>query len=406
MDELRERIEALPGLPALLSALEGLPPAYLVGGAVRDLLRGAGHVDLDVTVEGDARTVARTLASRLGGEAIEHERFGTATVSAPDLRVDLATARRERYPHPGALPEVEPAALAEDLGRRDFTVNAMAAALSGDDVGALHDPHGGRADLDAGVVRVLHDSSFIDDPTRLLRALRYEARLGGGLDPATEELARDAVGAGAPSTVSGKRVRDELFDLLREPEAPAALERMHSLGLDAALHPALRVDADRAASALLACAETGAEPALAALAALIVPAADALHPWLDRLALTRDERDRVARAAAVGPRLAHQLTPDLAASRLHALLHNEPPEALALTLAWGAPGAVVLRYLGDLSGARLEVTGDDLVAAGVPESPAVGHALQETFRRKLDGEVSGREDELAMALELARGRGI
>lgn len=402
MAGLRERIEALPGLPALLSALEGLPPAYLVGGAVRDLLRGADHVDLDVTVEGDALAAARAVAERLGGEVAEHDRFGTATVVAPQVAVDLAATRRERYPRPGALPEVEPAPLAEDLGRRDFTVNAMAAALSGKLVGELHDPHGGRADLERGSVRILHPGSFLDDPIRLLRALRYEARLGARMDERTEALAREAVAAGALSTVSGKRIRDELLDLLREPDAPAALERMRELGIDSALHPALRVAPERAASALLACAETAADPALAALSALIAPDADALHPWLDHLALTRPERDRVARAASVGPRLAHRLAADLTASGLHELLHGEPPEALALALAWGAPGEVVLRYRTDLSGTRLEVTGDDLVAAGVPQSRALGRALEETLRRKLDGQVSGRADELALALKLAR----
>lgn len=403
MEGLRERMEALPGLPALVSALEGLAPAYLVGGAVRDLLRGATHVDVDVAVEGDAREVARAIAARLGGEAIEHERFGTATVRAPGLQADLATTRRERYPAPGALPEVEPAPLEEDLGRRDFSINAMAATLSRDGLGTLHDPHGGRADLHAGVVRVLHGRSFVDDPTRLLRALRYEARLGGGLDPGTEEQARAAIAGRALDTVSGKRVRDELLDLLREPEAPAALARMRELKLDCALHPALRVLPDRAASAMLACADTGADRALAALATLMVPDAEALHPLLDRLALTRDERDRVARAAEVGGHLAHRLHADMPASRIHALLHGEPLETLAVALAWGAPGEPVLRYLSDLRGARLDVTGDDLIAAGVPESPALGEALAETLRRKLDGEVSGRDDELALALSLARG---
>ena len=402
MGKLRERIEALPGVPALLAALDGLPPAYLVGGAVRDLLRGVEHVDLDVAVEGDAREVARVVASRLGGEAVEHERFGTATVRAPQVHVDLATTRRERYPQPGALPEVESASLAEDLGRRDFTINAMAAALSGEEVGTLHDPHGGRADLEAGVVRLLHERSFIDDPTRLLRALRYEARLGGRLDPRTEELAREAIATRAPDTVSGQRIRDELLDLLREPEAPAALTRMRELDLDCALHPAWRVLPERAASAMLACAETGADPALTVLAALMVPDAEALHPMLDRLGLTRHERDRVSRAAEVGGHLAHRLTGEMPDSQLYTLLHCEPLETLAVMLAWGAPGEPVLRYLSDLRGARLEVTGDDLIAAGVPESPALGHALDETLRRKLDGEVSGRDDELALALELAR----
>jgi tRNA nucleotidyltransferase (CCA-adding enzyme) len=405
MVTLRERIEAVPGVPALVSALEGLAPAYLVGGAVRDVLRGASHVDLDVAVVGDAREVARTVAERVGGEAVEHERFGTATVRAPSLHVDLATARRERYARPGALPEVEPAGLGEDLGRRDFTINSMAAALSGEEVGTLHDPHGGRADLEAGIIRVLHDRSFVDDPTRLLRALRYEARLAGRLDPRTEDLAREAIEARALGTVSGKRIRDELLDLLREPEAPAALTRMRELKLDCALHPALRVYPERAASAMLATAETGADPALASLAALMVPDAEALHPLLDELALTRDERDRVARAAEVGGHLAHRLRPDMPASAIHSLLHGEPLETLAVALAWGAPGEPVLRYLSDLRGVRLEVTGDDLIAAGVPESPAIGNALEETLRRKLDGEVSGRGDELALALELARGGG-
>ena len=154
----------------LLPALDGLAPSYLVGGAVRDLLRGADAVDLDVAVDGDARSVARALAERLGGTAREHERFRTATVRADDLSVDLATTRRESYPEPGVLPLVEEAGLGDDLARRDFTINAMALGLSGDDLGHLYDPREGLTDLDEGVVRVLHDGRFRDDPTRLLRA--------------------------------------------------------------------------------------------------------------------------------------------------------------------------------------------------------------------------------------------
>jgi tRNA nucleotidyltransferase (CCA-adding enzyme) len=403
---LREQIEALPGMAELLPALEGLAPAYLVGGAVRDLLRGERPLDLDVAVDGDAGDVARTLAERLGGEVDqEHDRFGTATVVAPAGRVDLARARRERYAAPGALPEVEPAGLDEDLRRRDFSVNAMAASLAADDLGALQDPLGGRADLDAGVIRVLHERSFADDPTRLLRAVRYETRLGGGMDPRTEELAQEAIDGGALGTVSGARVRVELLLLLEEPEMPAALDRMTRLGLDRALDPLLHFDADRAASAALGAAETGADRALAALAALVAPQGDALHPWLDRLALTRFERERVARAAEAGPRLAHRLRSEMRDSEVHALLSGEPSETLAVALAWSAPGEAVLRYAGGLRDARLEVTGADLIAAGVPESPALGHALEETLRRKLDGEVAGRDDELALAIELARRDG-
>jgi tRNA nucleotidyltransferase (CCA-adding enzyme) len=382
----------------LLPALEGLPPAYLVGGAVRDVLRGADAVDLDVAIEGDARIAAREIADRLGGTAVEHERFGTATVKADELTVDLATTRRETYAHPGALPDVEPASLTEDLIRRDFTINAMAAGLSGDDLGVLHDPHGGQADLEAGVVRILHPRSFVDDPTRVLRAVRYEVRLGFRMDQETERLAREADLA----TVSGARVRDELIDLLREPEAPAGLARLAELGLDRSMHPALRADPDLAASAQLGTAEVGADPALAALAALVAASPDELEPWVEDLHLGRDERDAVMRAARKGPQLARMLAPDLPPSAVHALLSCEPPEALAVALAAGAPAEPVLRYVADMRGVRLEISGADLLDAGVPESPAIGRALAETLKLKLDGRVNGRDEELQAALEIAR----
>jgi tRNA nucleotidyltransferase (CCA-adding enzyme) len=393
----------IPGLEPLIPALEGLPPAFLVGGAVRDLLLGRTTVDVDVAVEGDARAVARELAERLGGEAVEHERFGTATVRAGDLVVDLATTRRETYAEPGALPEVEPAGLAEDLGRRDFTINAMALGLSGDDRGVLHDPHGGRDDLDTKVIRVLHGQSFIDDPTRLLRALRYEARFGFRMDEQTERLAREAAAGPGFSTVSGPRVRDELLDLLAEEEAPAAVARMHELGLDRALDPSIEADPELVAGTQLACAETGADRAMAGLAALVSSAPDQLGDWLEDLHTGRPATDAVMRAAVKGPQLASTLRNELAPSAVHAVLSCEPPEALALALARGAPGDPVLRYLADLRGVRLEITGNDLIEAGIAQSPELGRALEETLRRKLDGKVSGRAEELRLALALARG---
>jgi tRNA nucleotidyltransferase (CCA-adding enzyme) len=393
----------IPGIDRLLPALEGLDPAFLVGGAVRDLLLGRATVDLDVAIEGDARAVARELAGRLDGEAKEHERFGTATVTAGDLDVDLATTRRETYEEPGALPEVHPAGLAEDLGRRDFTINAMALDLNGQSVGHLEDPEGGREDIDAGLIRVLHGRSFIDDPTRLLRALRYEARFGFRLEEQTERLAREAAAGPGFSTVSGARVRDELLDLLSEDEAPAAVGRMRELGLDRALHPSLEADPELVASTLLACTETGADRALAGLAALVSSAPEWLHLWVEDLHLGRQQADAVMRAATKGPQLASTLRTELTPSAVHAVLSCEPPEALALALARGAPGEPVLHYLADLRGVRLEITGHDLVEAGVPESPQLGRALDETLRRKLDGEVSGRRQELELALALARG---
>src|SRR6187200_3214815 len=185
-DNLAEAMhDAYPELEAVRQAAED--PVYLVGGAVRDLLLGRGSSDIDLVVVGDAGK----LAARLGAETVEHERFATAKVELDGHEVDIATARTEAYPSPGALPVVEPAdSIEADLGRRDFTINAMAVPLSGGD--GLIDPHGGRADLENGLLRVLHARSFEDDPTRAIRAARYAARLGLRLEDETEALLRAA----------------------------------------------------------------------------------------------------------------------------------------------------------------------------------------------------------------------
>jgi tRNA nucleotidyltransferase (CCA-adding enzyme) len=387
----------------LLPALEGLEPAYLVGGAVRDLLRGDEPKDVDIAVEGDARSVGRAVAERLGSDAREYERFGTATVETPDSTYNFATTRQETYDEPGALPRVTPASLAEDLGRRDFAINAMAVGLTGDDLGHLYDPFGGLADMEAGVVRVLHERSFLDDPTRLLRALRYATRLGFALDPETERLAREAVAADALSTVSGARIRDELMDLLRETDAPSGIQRMRELEIHSALHPELDPDPELVASAALGATAIGADRGIAALAALIEEAPEKLDLWLGDLHLLAEERDAAARAARVAPRIAMALRErEHSPSELRALLGREPLVALALALALRAPSEPVLRWISDLRPVQLEISGADLLAAGVPEGPALGRALDETLNRKLDGLLSGRDAELETALLLAR----
>jgi len=192
---------------------------WLVGGAVRDLLLGRATRDADllVDVSGDAAALARELGKRLGAKPRRHARFGTATLELPDgVRLDLARPRREAYAHPGALPEVAfPATLAEDLARRDFAIHAMALPLSSRR--RLVDPFGGRKDLAAGRIRVLHDRSFLDDPTRAYRAVRYAARLGFRLERPTARLLREAVASGAVDAVSGDRLRRECMLILSEP---------------------------------------------------------------------------------------------------------------------------------------------------------------------------------------------
>ena len=401
--DLRERVRRLPGMDALLPALIDLPPVYLVGGGVRHVLSTDRAPDsLDLAVEGDGRVVARELAARLNGRVREYESFGTATIWTGRIPLDLAATRREVYDEPGALPRVEAAPLAEDLGRRDFSINAMAIGLRGDDLGHLYDVHRGLADLEERLIRVLHDGSFLDDPTRLLRAVRFEIRLGFTMAEETERAARVAVMEGALSTVSGKRIRDELMDLLGEVEAPDAVRRLSDLGIDRGLHPALRPDPDLVASAALGAVALTADRSLAALAALCASAPDELEDWLVGLQLDARDRDAVLWAARWAQPLARILRErEHTPAELRPLLGHERPETLALALAFGAPPEPVLRWITDLSRVRLEITGDDLLEAGVPEGPALGRALEGTLDRKLDGLVSGRDEELRIALSLA-----
>lgn len=401
--ELRERVRAVPGVERLLGALEGLAPAYLVGGAPRDLIRGARVVDLDVAIEGDGVLAAQEIARRLSGSTVRHEHFGTATVEADRLVVDVASTRTESYDRPGALPRVRWASLQADLARRDFSVNAMAVSLRGDELGRLHDPLGGVVDLRLGQIRVLHERSFVDDPTRLVRAVRYGARLDFALEFETERLALDAVADDALLTVSGARLREELLLLLAETDAPRAVARLAGLGLDRALHPELVADPDLVAGAQLGALETGADRVLAGLAALVSADALSLAVWLDRLQMPRGPRDLVVQAARAAPGIANalRLRDERKPSQLARLLAGKPPEALALALGMGAPPAPILDWARRLRHVRLEITGADLRAAGVPASPALGKALEAALARKLDGEVAGRDQELRAALEAA-----
>ncbi|HEX3318533.1 MAG TPA: hypothetical protein VHR88_10965 [Solirubrobacteraceae bacterium] len=367
---------------------------WLVGGAVRDLLLGRAPArDLDLVVVGDARPVAEALAARTGGSVAYHEPFLTARVEAGDHAWDLATARRERYPRPGSLPEVEPAPLDEDLLRRDFAVNAIAATLDGD----LRTAPGACEDLESGRLRVLHDASFADDPTRLLRLVRYAARLDFAIDPPTTALARGAIAGGALDTVTGSRIGAELRLLLDEPRAGAALGLADQLGLLEALRPQLRWRPELAAGAR-ALLDV---PTVLLAAAAIDADADELRAAMDDWRFPAAERDRVVAAVRDAPALAELLQSDPRPSAIAAAAQRSSPEAVALAGPLGDEDAA-RRWLDDLQHVALEIGGDDLLTAGIPPGPAIGRGLRAALNRKLDGETAGREDELGVALEAAR----
>jgi tRNA nucleotidyltransferase (CCA-adding enzyme) len=398
LPELLEQAIALPAARPLIPRLPASPTVYLVGGAVRDLLLGGSPVDLDLVVEGDTAA----FATSLGGELKVHDRFGTSTVSLDGHSYDIARARRETYAHPGALPDVAPAPLAEDLERRDFTVNTFALALVGDRAGELRSVPPALDDLETRRLRVLHDQSFIDDPTRLFRLVRYATRLGFEIEPHTRALADRALAGGTLATVSGPRIGAELRLLAREPDPVRALLGLRELGLDAAILPGFGVDDEDLArrAVVLLPADGGRRDRLAlAVAARGVPAPE-LTALLDSLAFEAEDRDAIVAAATRADEVALALSAAGAPSEIAAAAGAGPPELVALAGALG-PETEAREWLGALRHVGLEIDGRDLIAAGVSEGPAIGRGLRAALAAKLDRRVSGRDQELAAALDAA-----
>jgi tRNA nucleotidyltransferase (CCA-adding enzyme) len=399
--ELLAKVRALPAAPALLDHLPDTVPVYLVGGAVRDLLLDGRPLDLDLVVEGDPAPVA----ADLGADVRTHDRFGTSTVTVDGFTYDLARSRRETYAHPGALPDVSPAPLSEDLLRRDFTVNAMAIALVGPAAGGLAAAPSALEDLERHSLRVLHDASFIDDPTRMLRLARYASRLEFEIEPHTRALLDAALEARAIETVSGSRIGAELRLLGREPDPVTALRCLGELGIAHAIHPALGLDDEplaRRALALLG--DDGRRDRLAvALAARHVPGHELAH-LLDTLAFEAADRHAILAAATKARALAGELERARRPSEIADAVGEAGPELVSLAGALG-PERQAREWLGHLRHVRLEIGGNDMIEAGVREGPAIGLGLHAALSAKLDGRVSGREAELREALQAARDSG-
>jgi tRNA nucleotidyltransferase (CCA-adding enzyme) len=405
-DELARLERLQPVFEAVAAVSEPFEGVYLVGGTVRDILLGERGFDVDIAVEGDAIALAQALADALGGRVRAHEKFGTAVVIyGDDERVDVVTARTEFYDAPAALPTVEHASIREDLFRRDFTINAMAVSLKGADLGRLVDPFGGRRDLEARTIRVLHNLSFIDDPTRVFRAIRYENRYGFRMDDHTQRLARGTIEMGLVGDLSSARLRDELVALLEEGEVEHSILRLAELGADRAIHPHLAAD-EEAVQLLRRLVELRdrfglAVPSwrlgLAALARKLPP--DEAYDWLQRLKVRRRDAEAIAGAVTVGPRLVERLRDGAQPAEVVALADPYAPDAPLFALALADLPALE-EYFERLRAVELEVSGSDLADLGLGESPRVGEVLAELRRRKLNGELDGRDSELAAAREL------
>ena len=405
--------------PGLLEAIQSTSqrlgcPVFVVGGAPRDLVSSNQVGDLDLVVEGDGEGFARALAAALGGKMKSHPRFFTAEVELPGGRLDVATTRQECYDSPAVLPSVEPGPFKDDLRRRDFTVNTLAIELGKGPPFAVQGSYEALRDLKEHRLRVLHDESFIDDPTRILRGVRLESRLGFKLDEVTERLATGAVTDGVFDSLSSDRLRRELFRLL-EPigSIETRLQRLGELGLLSVLSRHLQLSAEDQAWIGRAAEKAGDLPADTADVEGWRLAFPALLAGLDRTAV-----ESVAARLALRPNerewlLTSRLDLDHA---LEVLRHAESrpsdvdralgtlrSEQIALLMAVTEAPVVrkVHAWLDDWRAVQLSLTGQELLEAGIAPGAWIGRALDSTREARLNGTITARE-ELDFALNLLK----
>ena len=400
MDSLRPLMEDEHLLePARLELLRRVAkradmPAYIVGGFARDLLLRRRVSDFDIVVEGNAIALARSLAKNFGGKVLAHANFGTAKWTLNDGSfLDFITARRETYKHPAALPTVEFAEIGADIRRRDFTINTLAVRLDGKHLGELRDDLHGRDDLEKGIVRVLHDRSFIDDPTRMFRAARYEQRYGFRI--ASETLALIPAALPVVEKLSAKRVRHELDLIFDEPNAIPMLARLAELGMLRAIHSDLPAFEARYVSMLdsIPDKELGMEVDRRALGYSL---------WLSRL--TANVIESISQRLAFTSELKKTiLAASSALKDLPSLIHSRPSQwtarlddaaPLAVYVVWLISGEDDLRtYLSTWRHVKPKTTGHDLTKRGLAAGPKYREILSRLRAARLDGEIKTNEEE-------------
>ncbi|MXY43721.1 MAG: CCA tRNA nucleotidyltransferase [Dehalococcoidia bacterium] len=376
---------------------------YLVGGSVRDVLANVPLTDIDIMATGNPERLVESIRDRRNATVRKASAFGTWSLTVQGVDVDLATARRETYERPGALPTVIPGTVEDDLARRDFSINAMAISLGESSWGTLLDPHDGVTDLSRGVIRVLHDRSFEDDATRILRAIRYACRLDFRLESCTATLLERSLPY--VSRISPDRVRHEIERIFEEPRAGDMIEMAGKLGVLAAIHPGLRAE-QKTLRDLQTEPDDNARRAHLLLGSMVQSVADGdMESVVERLNLNSDWARLVRDVAAVRGRLYELEDENVARSRVYRLLQGLHPHAVesCAVAATDTKVADWLRlYLDELRHVRPLLDGDNLMALGVREGPEVGLLLTKLLDAKLDGLVESVEDEEAMVRRALR----
>jgi tRNA nucleotidyltransferase/poly(A) polymerase len=362
--------------------------AFLVGGPVRDLLLGRTVIDLDFTLEDGSSALARGIAKRINGRVRSYPQFLTYKVTAEDFpEIDIATARSEKYRQPGALPSVSPGTLIDDLTRRDFSINAMALDIAS---GELHDPTGGLPDVEKKQIRILHDASFADDPTRIFRAIRLATRLGFTIESRTEELLRDAIRSGALDTVSKERLWRELFLAFEEENAPDVIEALNRAGaLDVLIgHREIRRERLDAVRDVMR-SNPALDREVLYLSAIVF--GDASPVDLEGSGLSQKRVRVVVQIANEMPRYTDALHEAETDHQRFKLLKHASPELLALL-----PAEPVTKFR-EFQKFQIPLRGSDLE---VPSGPHIARALERTREAVFTGEITP-DDARSFAREMA-----
>ncbi|MEW6087977.1 MAG: CBS domain-containing protein [bacterium] len=397
-------------------------PVYAVGGFVRDIILGRKNYDLDIVVEGNGIEFARRLAKELNGKVVEHKKFQTAIVTLPNkIKIDIATARTEFYEHPAALPSVEKSFIKYDLYRRDFSLNSLAVNLVPENFGKLLDYFGGRTDIKRGIIRVLYNLSFVDDPTRILRAIRFEQRYNFEIDKQTEYLLKNALKLGMLDKTAPERLREELILILSEDDPLKAFIRMESLGILSWIHHDLKIN--RHVKRTMK--EISGVLSWFRLSFL----KDYVNVWIMYLLSLVDQMDipemeslikkfkfsaaesNIIRQAKINLPVIYdelKLKKDMKPSAIYKSLFPLSPEALLYLMANTQNVLVKKRvalFLTNYRQEKIQVSGNDLIKLGLAPSPVFKDILDKILEKKLDGEVKSKRDEMELARKLVKREG-
>jgi tRNA nucleotidyltransferase (CCA-adding enzyme) len=382
---------------------------FVVGGFVRDLIIGRQNLDVDIVIEGDAISFANEFSKAKKGKVTSHESFGTAIVTLPDgSKIDVATARSEVYSRPGALPTVQPGKIEDDLKRRDFTINAMAMNLKDDKFGELVDVLDGFSDLQKHKIKIIHEKSFEDDPTRIFRAIRYEQRYGFSMDRHTEELLNFAIDRNFLTTITKQRIRNEILLILNEENASRPLNRMRELNLMRYIHPELLLN-NRKFNLIYKITEMNSFMPLPFLKAnekvdyvliKLMILLDGLNETdaidiSERLALNKKYTEALKSSVTRLPKALLTISEETATpSEIYKALKDLTFDTLIYSIFKGGRDSVyqIMLYLTVLRDTKPLITGKDLIELGYTEGPIFNEILTEVFNAQLDEEIKTKQE--------------